>query len=59
MTGGFALIAYPADYRASGVTTFMVNQDGQIYQRDLGEKTEELASRTTEYNPDKTWQLVR
>jgi hypothetical protein len=59
MTGGFALIAYPADYRSSGVTTFFVNQDGQIYQKDLGEKTEELASQTSEYNPDKTWQLVK
>ena len=59
MTGGFALIAYPADYRVSGVTTFMVNQDGQIYQKDLGEKTEELASQMSEYNPDKTWQTVK
>jgi len=59
MTEGFALLAYPADYRSSGVMTFIVNQDGKIYQKDLGEKTEELASQISEYNPDKTWQLVK
>jgi hypothetical protein len=55
MTGGFALLAYPADYRSSGVMTFIVNQDGIIYQKDLGPKTAELASTIKEYAPDKTW----
>ena len=55
MTGGFALLAYPADYRSSGVMTFIVNQDGVIYQKDLGPKTAELASTIKEYAPDKTW----
>ncbi len=55
MTGGFALVAYPAKYRASGVLTFIVNQDGIIYQKDLGEETEFLAHEMTEYNPDSTW----
>jgi hypothetical protein len=55
MTEGFALLAYPADYRSSGVMTFIVNQDGIIYQKDLGPKTAELASAIKEYAPDKTW----
>jgi len=55
MTGGFALLAYPADYRSSGVMTFIVDKDGVIYQKDLGPKTAELASRMKEYAPDKTW----
>jgi hypothetical protein len=59
MKNGFALIAYPADYRNSGVMTFMVNQDGVIYERDLGEKTVQLASQITEYNPDKSWRKVQ
>jgi hypothetical protein len=59
MTSGFALVAYPADYRSSGVMTFIVNLDDQIYQKDLGEKTAEIASQMTEYNPDKTWTPVK
>ncbi len=55
MTGGFALLAYPADYRSSGVMTFIVGQDGVIYQKDLGPKTAELASAIKDYSPDKTW----
>jgi hypothetical protein len=55
MTGGFALLAYPADYRSSGVMTFIVDKDGVIYQKDLGPKTAELASSMKEYAPDKTW----
>jgi hypothetical protein len=58
MTGGFALLAYPADYRSSGVMTFIVDQDGVIYQKDLGPKTAELASTIAEYAPDKTWHKV-
>jgi hypothetical protein len=58
MTGGFALVAYPVRYRDSGVMTFVVNQDGQIYQKDLGPQTAQIASEMVEYNPDKTWQAV-
>ncbi len=59
MTGGFALIAYPVRYRDSGVMTFVVNQDGQIYQKDLGPQTSQIASEMEEYNPDSTWQPVK
>ncbi len=55
MTGGFALVAYPVNYRVTGVMTFIVNQDGQIYQKDLGPQTEPIAAEMTEYDPDKTW----
>jgi hypothetical protein len=58
MIKGFAFLAYPAEYRASGVMTFMINQDGVIVQKDLGPDTASLASAITEYNPDKTWQEV-
>jgi hypothetical protein len=59
MTGGFAFVAYPADYRSSGVMTFLVNENGTIYQKDLGDKTADLAQQMTEYNPDKTWREVK
>jgi len=55
MTEGFAFVAYPAEYRSSGVMTFIVNQDGVVYQKDLGEKTEGLGKSMQEYNPDSTW----
>src|SRR5580698_8314027 len=56
MTGGFAFVAYPAEYRSSGVMTFIVNDDGVVYQKDLGKKTEALAKAMKEYNPNSTWQ---
>ena len=56
MTGGFALVAYPASYRDSGVMTFIVNQDGQVYQKDLGSNTDQIAGDIAAYNPDATWQ---
>ena len=56
MTGGFAFVAYPAEYRSSGVMTFIVNQDGVVYQKDLGQKTEALAKAMKEYNPNSSWQ---
>jgi hypothetical protein len=56
LTGGFALIAYPAQYHYSGVMTFIVNQDGVVYQQDLGEQTSDLASKITAYNPDTSWE---
>lgn len=58
MTKGFAFLAYPAEYRASGVMTFMINQDGVIVQKDLGPDTARLAVEISEYNPDKTWDEV-
>jgi hypothetical protein len=57
MTGGFALVAWPADYDDSGVMTFIVNQQGLVYQKDLGEKTSKLASHIKEYDPDSSWTL--
>ena len=58
MIGGFALIAFPAQYRVTGVQTFMVSHDGVVYQRDLGPKTLELAAAIDRFNPDKTWTPV-
>jgi len=55
LTKGFAFVAYPADYRNSGVMTFIVNQDGVVYEKDLGADTATVASAMSEYNPDKTW----
>lgn len=56
MTGGFALVAYPVNYRASGVMTFVVDQGGQVYQKDLGPNAEQIASTIVSYDPDATWQ---
>ena len=58
MIGGFALIAFPAQYRITGVQTFMVSHDGVVYQKDLGPKTLELAGAIERFNPDKTWTPV-
>ncbi len=55
MIGGFALVAYPAQYRNSGVMTFLVNYNGTVYQKDLGWDTPAIAEDMTAYNPDKTW----
>jgi hypothetical protein len=57
--GGFGFVAFPADYRASGVMTFLVNQRGVIYQKDLGDKTADIAQQMSSYNPDKTWRAVK
>jgi hypothetical protein len=59
MKGGFALLAYPDKYAYSGVMTFMVSQDGVVYQKDLGEDTATLAPRLAEYNPDESWTAVQ
>ena len=56
MAEGFAFVAYPAEYRSSGVMTFIVNEDGIVYQKDLGKKTEVLAKAMKEYNPNSSWQ---
>lgn len=58
MVKGFGLVAYPAQYGVSGIMTFMVNQQGDVYQKDLGSKTEETAKAITAYDPDKTWDKV-
>lgn len=59
MTGGFALVAYPAKYGDSGVMTFVVNKDGVVLQKDLGQTTEQTAAAITEFNPDKSWTIVQ
>jgi Protein of unknown function (DUF2950) len=56
---GFGFVAYPADYRSGGVMTFLVSQKGLIYQKDLGDKTADIAQKMSSYGPDKTWTLVR
>lgn len=58
MIGGFGLVAYPAHYGSSGVMSFIISHDGVVYEKDLGEKTEELAGKMTTFNPDKTWKAV-
>ena len=59
MIGGFALVAWPAEYGQSGIMTFMVNQQGRVYQKDLGEKTAKTAAKIKAYDPDKTWTISR
>ena len=59
MSGGFALIAWPAQYDASGVMTFMVNQDGMVVEKDLGRGTDAAARKIMSYDPDKSWRQVR
>ena len=58
MVAGFGLIAYPTDYAASGIMTFIINQSGKLYQKDLGPDTVKAAKHIGEYNPDKTWTRV-
>ncbi len=55
MIGGFALVAYPAEYGVSGVMTFIVNHDGIVYEKDLGKATEKLSVAMKKFDPDKTW----
>jgi len=59
LTGGFALVAYPERWDRSGIMTFIVNQGGKVYQRNLGEKTSPIASAMKEYNPGSEWTLVQ
>jgi Protein of unknown function (DUF2950) len=56
MTEGFAFVAYPAEYRSSGVMTFIVGSDGVVYQKDLGKNTKTLAKTMNKYDPDSSWQ---
>jgi Protein of unknown function (DUF2950) len=59
MTGGFAILAYPAEYRGSGVMTFVVTSHGKVMQKDLGDGTEENAKALVSYDPDDGWHAVR
>jgi hypothetical protein len=58
MIGGFGLVAYPDEYGNSGVMTFIVNQDGVVYEKDLGKDTEKIATAMKKFDPDKTWKKV-
>jgi len=58
LTAGFAFLAYPAEYRSSGVKTVMVGPDGVVYEKDLGPKTQLVAATMKEYNPNSRWQEV-
>jgi hypothetical protein len=59
MTGGFAFVAFPADYRSSGVMTFAVDQNDVVFEKDLGSMTAQVAKTMTAFNPDSTWNKVR
>jgi hypothetical protein len=59
MMAGFALVAWPAEYAVSGVMTFIVNQNGTVYEKDLGPKTETIVKAMTLYNPDRTWRRAQ
>lgn len=59
MTGGFAYIAYPAKYDDTGVKTFIINQNGVVYEKNLGKDTADLAKSMTEFNPDNTWTALQ
>jgi hypothetical protein len=58
MVGGFAAVAWPASYGVTGVQTFLVDNDGVVYQKDLGEDTEKIASAIEEVNPDEGWTVT-
>ena len=55
MSGGFALVAWPVHYEASGIMTFMVNQDGIVFEKDLGPETQATVKAITRYDPDDGW----
>ncbi len=59
MTRGFAVVAYPAEYRSSGVMTFIVNQHGVVYQKDLGDDTTATAKAMTTFDPDSSWKVAQ
>lgn len=58
MIGGFALVAVPAEYRVTGVKTFIVSHDGLVYQKDLGPDSLKIVKQMELYNPDKGWQVT-
>jgi len=57
MIGGFAMVAWPADYGESGIMTFLVNQQGRVYQKNLGEKTTKIVHKMDAYDPDPSWKV--
>jgi hypothetical protein len=59
MIGGFALVAYPARYGSSGITTLIINQDGMVFEKNLGKNTEKIAEAMTGFDPDQTWKQVK
>lgn len=59
MIGGFGLVAWPAGYGDTGIMTFVVNQQGKVYQKDLGQKTDEIAKNMKAYDPDQSWKVSR
>ena len=59
MVGGFAFVAYPTEYGNSGVMTFIINQDGVLFQKDLGKTTTETATAISEFDPDTSWSPVQ
>lgn len=59
LTRGFAILAYPAEYRNSGVMTFIVSQDGEIFQKDMGPNTANDAKDTTKFDPDESWSIAK
>jgi hypothetical protein len=59
MVGGFALVAFPSNWGKSGVMTFVVNQQGKVYEKNLGPDTEKIVQKMKLYNPDKTWKSVK
>lgn len=58
MTGGYAVVAYPAEYGSSGIMTFIMSDQGIVFQQDLGSRTETIARGMTEFNPDLSWSVV-
>lgn len=59
MIAGYALVAYPDKWGSSGVMTFVINQQGRVYEKNLGANTAKIAAAMTEYNPDPSWKLVK
>jgi len=58
LTGGFAILAYPVEYRNTGIMTFIIGKNGVIFQKDLGEKTTNQGAATAEYNPGEGWSVA-
>ena len=58
MSGGFALVAWPAEYDLTGIMTFIVNQDGIVYEKDLGPESAAMAGKMTQYDPDESWKRI-
>ena len=59
MIAGYALVAYPDKWGSSGVMTFIINQQGRVFEKNLGPNTAKIAAALSEYNPDPSWKLVK